>query len=934
MLYYDEMLQYISFTTGGTMKKSFILVFVIAFLMPSLLLAGGTGFFSRVSSVEGRRITGPQRAEQLRRQERDSDTAEFDSTAKTGLDQAERFKYVQRRMEELQKKLYERTREEVVKEMLDYQISKDETGSYEFYSERPKAHSERISDGLMHIATYPERPGVVPSTRTPQFDNEFQIDYEVFRRLGMVPEAFGLDRDLMELDARRRLGTEKFQQDMVELETRRRIGLSFGPDMFGREFFAEGEVAGIGLSTGVAPSDYKLGPGDELKIIIWSELGDETVYDVMVNPEGQVYVPILGILKVSGLTVNEFEQKVIGQLSQKFRHFRGQVTLNRVRSIQIFAVGEVERPGALTVSGLATAFVGLYNAGGPTPRGSMRRIRVLSSDGKTHEIDFYRYLLSGDSSQDVSLQSGDTIFVPAIEKRVEVKGMVTRPAVYEILSGTTLAQTLEMAGNPLAEAYAGRINVIRWRGTEKRESYDISLQDIEKLNSFTLVNGDVINISRAIERVANKVVVEGAVHKPGEYSAKPGLTVFELISRAGGLIEDKVSMRQAHIYRKVDSAREEIVAVDLRYAMINDTEHNVEIMPKDRLRIYFDREVKENERFVVIEGAVRRPGEYIFRDGMRLADLILRARGLSAEASGDVEIARIAHGRTSEIFNVDAKEAVLNTRSADNKLLRPRDRISVRKSGEMARHAEMVTLEGFVKRPGPYAIKHPGETLSSLIERAGGLTAHAFPKGAVFMRRMDSIMAPVQVESAFDVQQEMFANASMNLRARLLSARANLSSENIQEIFEGLEMQYRPLKQESLRIPVALDKILAGRAEPYEDLPLMDGDHITIPQTPSTVSVLGAVVNPTAIMYSGRRSARHYIDRAGGFSAHSNHRRSVVVRANGEVFPMRRVRRIERGDIILVPPSPRIVRPDRLKEVSELVSVLGNLAVFYKVVTD
>ena len=754
----------------------------------------------------------------------------------------------------------------------------------------------------------------------------------------------------------------------IEEEVQNKLESEVLLENFGKKFFEEGEMTQATLFSGAAPSNYQLGPGDELKIIVWSELGDETVYDVQVNPEGQVYVPILGILGVSNLTVGEFEQMVLGRLSGKFKHFKGQATLTKLRTIQIFVVGEVEKPGAMTVSGLATAFTALYKAGGPTDRGSMRNIKVLDHAGRAQEIDLYRYLLSGDRSQDVALKNGDTVFVSAVGAQVRISGMVTRPAIYEITENTTLTQALLMAGNVQARAYSGRVQVTRWSGDQRRQTYDVSLNEQSALEKFVLMNGDEIVVERATETVGNQVAIEGSITRPGEYAYSAGMKVADLINRAGGVIAEETSLEHGQIVRKSAAGKEEQLSFNIKYALLDDKAQNLELQPLDRVKLFAERDVAAETRFVNVDGAVRRPGQYVYRDGMKLADVLMNARGLAVDASGDVEVARAGTGRDSEIIVADAHKALVHTDSTDNIVLKPLDRISVQSRGDTLIEPEMVFIKGQVSRPGPYALKHRGEKLSSLIERAGGLTSDAFADGAVFMRRTEHLTTDKQLETAENVQEEMFRQATLDLRADLLRSGAKLDSAGAvksdisgdtvaQQIitsgsistgeavaksstaaetssFGGIEMRSRLTDRQMLRIPVPLGEVLKGKARDFEDIALLDGDQIMIPVMPKTVSVLGAVVNPTTILYNNNRDARYYITRAGGFTAHSDHRRTVVIKANGEVMPMRQVRKIGRGDIVLVPPRPRLVKPDKIKEFSNLASILGNLAVTYKVVND
>jgi len=813
--------------------------------------------------------------------------------------------YIRRRLAELEKTLYAKTRREVIEE---------------------KMASVPASEQIAKKSAYVEKDELAAS------------------------KIFTFDSFDVEKEVQKRLATEMLMKN------------------FGRDFFEQGEQIQASLFSGLAPSNYQLGPGDELKIIIWSELGDETVYDVQINPEGQVYVPILGVLGISGQTVGEFEQMVLGRLSGKFKHFKGQATLTKVRTIQIFVVGEVEKPGAMNVSGLATAFSALYQAGGPTQRGSMRHVKVLDSSGKAKSIDLYRYFLSGDRSQDIPVKNGDTIFVPAADSRITVTGMVNRPAIYELSGETSLADAIEMAGRALPKAYSGRVLVTRWTGDKRRESFDIRLSDADALKKFMISNGDEIKVEQATEMVGNLVTLEGPVNRPGEYSVDAALTVSDLIARAGGLIGEEANLERGQIYRKGPAGQQEVIAFNVKFALAGDKSQNHALKPFDRVRLFAEDEITPDNRRITIEGAIRRAGQYIYREGMRLSDLVIKAQGASIDAADIIEIARVKEGNGSEIIRASLKAALADQNSPDNIVLQPLDRISVPARGDSMIEPEIVYLKGQVMRPGPYALKHRGERLSSLIERAGGLTGMAFAEGAVFLRRVDHITSEKQLETTETVQDDLFRQATLDLRADLLRSgakvddlktlRQEVEGERAQQQilqgqtglmpeaaekslakeqasgFSGIEMSTRSLKNKMMRIPVPMSKILDGRASEYDDVALLDGDQITIPVVPTTVSVLGAVMNPTTILFNPGHSSGYYINRAGGFTSHSDHRRTIIVRANGEVLRMRSIRKIERGDIILVPPRPKLVRPDPLKELGTIAGIIGNLAVTYKVVDD
>lgn len=780
---------------------------------------------------------------------------------------------------------------------------------------------------------------------------------------------------------------EAIDKPLVDEELiRRRTDLVLGREAadkpFGADFFSSGREAVATPDTVSVPSSYIVGPGDNLKIIIWSEMGDETVYDVTVNPEGQVYIPVIGLLRVAGQTVGEFEQAVLGNLSGKFKHFKGQVTLTKVRMLQIFVTGEVERPGAMTISALATAFQALCQAGGPSDRGSMRRIRVMRGREIVSNIDLYKYLMTGDKSQDVSLESGDTIFVPPVGPRIAVKGEVVRPAQFELRDEKNLADILEMAGGIQPSANLCRIKVYRWQGDQRRKILDVGATDeAGSMASFNIAGGDEIEVEKALEEIGNAILVEGAVRRPGEYAATDGLTLAVLLKRAGGLKSEDVAA-SGQLVRKLEGGRESIRTFDPGTALAGGKDADIELSAQDVIKIFASREVEADIRFVTISGAVRRPGEYIYRDGMKIRDLVLRARGLSPDAAGEAEVARVASGRTSEIKHISLNKIMKDPKDPDNLPVMPLDRVSILAQGDSLLEAEAVVLKGEVKRPGPYAIRRRGETLDELIERAGGYTSEAFPEGAIYLRKIANIAEEGQLNVAEQVREELFRQANIDMRAELLRAGAKLSDvadqqsrndlldlpagdrkldeysktsllgrkqnnrdeEFVQSLrttgqgtkYGSLEISSRSMRQQdSLRIPVRLKGIHENHGRRKNDeIFLRNGDEITIPSIPDTISVVGAVVNPSTLMFRKGQSARSYINSAGGFAVHSNHARTVVVRANGEVLPLRRVGTIQRGDIVLVPPKPKLVRPNKLQETSQIAQILGNLAVVYKVALD
>ncbi len=743
---------------------------------------------------------------------------------------------------------------------------------------------------------------------------------------------------------------------------------------FGMSFFQRSLADTTQLENVPVPSSYLLGPGDSLKIIVWSEMGDETVYDVTVNPEGQVYVPIIGLVGVQGQTIGQFEEVVLGKLADKFKHFKGQVTLSKIRTVQIFVVGEVQKPGSMVVSALSTALHALINAGGPTEKGTMRNIKVWRQNQVVAELDLYKYFLSGDKSQDILLESGDTLFVGPIGPRVLVKGQVIRPASYELVSEKTLAEVLSMAGGVAPGAYTGRIRIFRWQGGERRQILDVT-SDMQTSQDFIVQNGDEIFVDKAIEEFGNEVTIEGPVQKPGSYAVDSRTTIRDLIQRAGGIVQEKVAQDVGQITRKLANGREQLLSFHLQSALKGDAKHNLSLRPMDKITLFSFDQVEPNTRKIIVAGAVRRPGEYIWREGMRLRDLLVKAMGLTIDAAQEADVARMVDKDRTSIQRVSIAGIFKNPTDENNLVLQPLDRVNVLARGGEIIEAEVVYLKGEVARPGPYAIRYRGETISELIQRAGGLTKRAFPEGSIFTRQTVNLVAEQQLQTAEEVQNDLYKMASNDLKADLMRAGARFSEINTPQTtqvlgatgsvsikedkdtlsefaeaqmkfkqanevqqknketsaYSSFESTGRTLLNKTARIPIRLD-LAIRKPRGDEDLELMDGDEIVVPPIPTTVSVVGAVVNPSNIIYKDGKTVRHYIDRCGGFSANSNHRKTVVVRANGEVIPLRRVSHLKRGDIVLVPPKAGLVKRDTLKDTAQIAQILGNLAIVYKTV--
>jgi protein involved in polysaccharide export with SLBB domain len=551
--------------------------------------------------------------------------------------------------------------------------------------------------------------------------------------------------------------------------------------------------------------DYVLGPGDDLTINVWGAVDSTLVRTVDRN--GRIVLPKVGDLRIWGLTFSQADRLIRDELGRFFRGFQTSVTMGRLRTVSVHVVGEVCQPGVYTLSSLATVTNALYSAGGPTKLGSLREVRLLRGNVQVARIDLYDFLQRGDRTRDYRLESGDTVFVPTIGDVVAVSGEVKRPAIYEITSGTRLADVVTISGGVTPTSYLKRVQIVRALPNAERATLDVDLTSYylkgDEPSNPPVNAGDLILIHRSDPRVYNIVKVEGAVRYPGAYELKPMMRIGQLL-------------------------------------------------PADKLL----------------------PEAYAER----------------------VEVARRRPDLSMEILAVDLKKAWSGDASQDL-LLKPLDEITVRTELKAARTIE---LGGQIVRPGAYTIS-AGEKLSSVLERAGGFTDRAFLKGALFTRSALRKTEQEQLDAFLKLQEQ-----------RVLAAASTVvvGADKEEVVSQQQQLQAR---REMLRLLAS--KVVLGRMVVHletadklkgteNDIVLLDGDTLSVPEPPQSVLVIGAVRNSTSVQYKEGAGIDYYINRVGGFSKEADKKEAHLVKADGSaISSFTNVRTIEAGDVVIVPPK-------------------------------
>jgi protein involved in polysaccharide export with SLBB domain len=577
--------------------------------------------------------------------------------------------------------------------------------------------------------------------------------------------------------------------------------------------------------------DYILGPGDSLTIYVWGLV--ESVFTETVNRNGEIFVPRAGTLKVWGLTFAKAEQLIRDQLGRVYTGFQISVTLGRLRTIRVFVVGSVARPGSYVLSALSTVTNALFAAGGPSKQGTLRRIQLLRNNRALSEVDFYDFLLRGDKNGDVRLESGDTVFVPQIGPVVALVGRVNQPAIYELKTETRMADLLILAGGVTPRGFLERVQLERFRANRERVVEDVNFLDF---------------------------------YQRGVQDSNPVLKNGDL----------------------------------------------VRVFPVD-LRIY---------NAVSLEGLVKRPGRYELRPGMRVGDLVIRDELLPDAFLDRAEVVRVREDLGTEVIPFSIREAWAGKAEA-NLELKPLDRVVIR---SQMRAIEEVVVTGMVKRPGQYAIAR-GERLSSLIERAGGLEAGAFPKGAVFTRRSVRIAEQQQLDRFVRTQEQSLIAESSAVTAGasqlITESRGEVASAQATVLAQRRELLRSLASAVTLgRIAIRLDE--ATLKDKAWDIELQDGDTLYIPPQPKSVLVLGAVRNSTALLFTGAAERpEFYIGLAGGATREADLDQMYVLKPDGSTissFP--KLYNVEAGDTIVVPLStePKVRTLPMLRDIATILT--------------
>ena len=669
--------------------------------------------------------------------------------------------------------------------------------------------------------------------------------------------------------------------------------------VYGSELFATSSGNTNAANKVIAtPLNYEIGPNDVIKLVVYGV--QEYSSDLTVSKEGKIQVDNVGQIKVAGLTIEAAKTRIKQQMAATAYSSlaRGEskldISLGDIRTIHITVIGAY-KSGTYNVSSLSNVISALSEAGGPNAIGSYREIEVIRNNKIFTKVDLYRFLQYGDQSQNIGLKDNDIIRVPAYKNRIELTGEVKRPGIFEVIGNESFSQILEYAGGFSDNAYSAMVKIIQKNDKEK------SVKDLSKLEfgKYQPQSGDVVSISKIINRYQNRVVLSGAVYRPDVYELQAGMRISDLINKADGLKEDAFIGR-AQLIRTKPNLLKEMISINLSKALEKNTTENILLQREDELYINSILEIRDSLK-VDLFGEVKTVGSFNYIDSMTVKDLILMAGGFTYAANKNIEVARLVqygekveNNQVTIIFKTEINGDLSFNPGQENIVLQPLDVITITKKVGYTL-SEVITISGQVQSTGKYTLSSRVERVSDIVKRAGGLIGEAYGEGAYIKRKrfdIDSLKSDetkTSIELAytrkFKAQQEASKNSILNTPAATNAmgttdidlnptAKGNKLKDTLNALFKDIEEDY-------YQIAIDINYIMKNPGSEL-DLVLRGKDEIVIPKMDNRVKISGGVLRPTNIVYREGLTVGECISAAGGISEYAKRGRAYVIYANGK----------------------------------------------------
>jgi protein involved in polysaccharide export with SLBB domain len=724
--------------------------------------------------------------------------------------------------------------------------------------------------------------------------------------------------------------------------------------VYGRQLFDEGPTTFAPMDRVPVPADYVLGPGDQLLIRVWGKIDLDA--SVTVDRNGQIFLSKVGTVRVAGLRYEQLESHLGAAVGNLYKGFELNVTMGQLRSIQIFVLGSARQPGAYTVSSLSTLVNALFASGGPSATGSMRHIELRRDNRVLEDFDVYDLLRRGDKSHDAQLLPGDVIYIPPVGRQVAIIGSVNEPGIYELRGDTTIAAALSDAGGLTNLAEADRVLLEKIDHHQRREAdnFPLDRSGMERL----LEDGDLLRVFPISPEFENTVTLRGNVAQPGHFPWREGMRVSDLIPSRDALITRNYWYQESHVAESAPAGtswseengvrrnlrgagianREYGAGNDARGAGSRNQEDDADGNPREA-----EGANREEDEDGNAPGAEARNREYDAAGdltggsaldqpgsspGRAHLDVMQDLLENSAEINWDyASLERLdEQDLSTRLISFNLGNAIGNPASADNRLLKPGDVITIfsRRDLPLAvdKHATFVRVSGEVNAPGVYRVE-PGDTLPNVVERAGGLTPHSYLYASQLTR-----------VSTRRAEQEQLRVSIAQMQRELTSRYAAASSLNPAGAAEQQTMlgtQQSAITQLAAVKPtgrIVLDmKPGAGTVADIPNFPLEDGDSFYIPPRLGTVQVAGAVYNENAFRYQPGKHLSAYLNDAGGPTRQGDTKRIFLVRADGTVISRQSHGQFWHTDFesTVLLPGDAIIVPTKLKSPNNFMQQLPFL---------
>ncbi len=663
--------------------------------------------------------------------------------------------------------------------------------------------------------------------------------------------------------------------------------------VFGRNIFNNKYLTFEPQMNIATPQNYVLGPGDQLVIDVYGNTQQSEI--LTISPDGEVTVPNVGPIQVSGLTVSAAQSRIRGKMGKFYTDSDIKVTVGQTRTIIVNVMGEVKAPGTYTLSAFSTVFNALYMAGGISDLGTMRNVKVIRNGRQISVVDIYEFIIYGRLSGNVRLQDNDVVQVGAYECIVDISGRVKRPMAYEMRKTESLSSLLKYCGGLSGDAYRKFIRVFR-KSEDLKSVYNV--EEFERAD-FKMDDGDSVIVDSIIDRYKNMVEVRGAVFRPGMYHLGEKInSVRSLIEYSSGLMEEALTAR-AVIRRVKPNRTHEVVAVDVE-GIMNGIVADVPLQNEDVLFVPTMAE-HQNLRTLTIDGEVICPGTYEFADKMTIEDLILQAGGLTDEASTvKIEIsrrlidpqAREASEEVAKVYSFELNPG-FSIDYSNSFFLEPYDVVHVRRS-PISKKVINVFVEGEVTFEGVYSLEKKNQRLSDVVKSAGGLIPGSNARGARLLRKMND-------------------DEKARMQAVLQVARQGADGKdsiNIDKIAIS----------DTYTIGIHLDEALAHPGS-TQDVELVDGDRLIVPSFNHTVRISGDVNAPNTVAFDEGKGYKYYIKQAGGFGERAKKSHAYIVYQNG-TMALAKEGKIEPGCEVVVPTK----RPRDAQVISQWLGIGTSVA--------